>query len=131
MRSAKRSLSRTGHVPAKPVQLLAAYPNLFRQPFGGHDLSQSVGFFRNLGRHLGRIVLARPFQSTRGRFLAMPAQHRQRRTSQETFGAASSSADAVVAWCDQHGIARGKTLTTPDFILAMRRSRGFASTAAN
>jgi glutamine synthetase len=30
-----------------------------------------------------------------------------------------------IAWCDQHGIARGKTLTTPDFLLAMRNGQDF------
>jgi glutamine synthetase len=30
-----------------------------------------------------------------------------------------------ISWCDQHGIARGKTLTTPDFILAMRNGQDF------
>lgn len=30
-----------------------------------------------------------------------------------------------VAWCDQHGIARGKILTTPDFILALRNGQDF------
>ena len=30
-----------------------------------------------------------------------------------------------IAWCDQHGIARGKTLTTPDFLLALRNGQDF------
>lgn len=30
-----------------------------------------------------------------------------------------------ISWCDQHGIARGKTVTTPDFILAMRNGQDF------
>lgn len=30
-----------------------------------------------------------------------------------------------ITWCDQHGIARGKTLTTPDFLNAMRNGIDF------
>jgi glutamine synthetase len=30
-----------------------------------------------------------------------------------------------IAWCDQHGIARGKTLTTPDFLLSLRNGQDF------
>jgi glutamine synthetase len=30
-----------------------------------------------------------------------------------------------ISWCDQHGIARGKTLSTPDFLLAMRNGQDF------
>jgi glutamine synthetase len=30
-----------------------------------------------------------------------------------------------ISWCDQHGIARGKTLTTPDFLLALRNGQDF------
>jgi glutamine synthetase len=30
-----------------------------------------------------------------------------------------------IAWCDQHGISRGKTLTTPDFLLALRNGQDF------
>jgi len=30
-----------------------------------------------------------------------------------------------IAWCDQHGLARGKILTTPDFLLAMRNGQDF------
>jgi glutamine synthetase len=30
-----------------------------------------------------------------------------------------------IAWCDQHGIVRGKTLTTPDFLLALRNGQDF------
>jgi len=30
-----------------------------------------------------------------------------------------------ISWCDQHGVARGKTLTTPDFLLAMRNGQDF------
>jgi glutamine synthetase len=30
-----------------------------------------------------------------------------------------------VAWCDQHGVARGKILTTPDFLLALRNGQDF------
>jgi glutamine synthetase len=30
-----------------------------------------------------------------------------------------------ISWCDQHGIARGKTLTTPDFLLSLRNGQDF------
>lgn len=30
-----------------------------------------------------------------------------------------------ISWCDQHGIARSKTLTTPDFILSLRNGQDF------
>lgn len=30
-----------------------------------------------------------------------------------------------IAWCDQHGISRGKTLTTPDFLLSLRNGQDF------
>ena len=30
-----------------------------------------------------------------------------------------------ISWSDQHGIVRGKTLTTPDFLLALRNGQDF------
>jgi glutamine synthetase len=32
-----------------------------------------------------------------------------------------------VSWADQHGLARGKTLTAPDFVRALRNGQDFQS----